>query len=108
MSAPQNARLLTYLEQWGSITTMEAFNALGICRLSERIRELQALDYKFTKLRVQVPCRDGYAVVVRYTLIGSPERQVAPPSATSPLPAAPLFLSRDVVEQPQAVKAVCQ
>jgi len=37
----QNQRLLAYLRKHKKgITTMEAFSKLGICRLSERIREL--------------------------------------------------------------------
>jgi hypothetical protein len=38
----QNQRLLAYLRKHRKgITTMEAFANLGICRLSERIRELE-------------------------------------------------------------------
>ena len=38
----QNQRLLAYLRKHRKgITTMEAFQNLGICRLSERIREIQ-------------------------------------------------------------------
>jgi len=40
----QNQRLLSYLKKnRKGITTMEAFSELGICRLSERIRELEAI-----------------------------------------------------------------
>ena len=37
----QNARLLIYLEAHDGITTLEASDKLRICRLSERIRELE-------------------------------------------------------------------
>ena len=40
----QNAKLLNYLESHDGITQLESFNALGICRLSERIRELERHD----------------------------------------------------------------
>ena len=40
----QNQRLLAYLRKHRKgITTMEAFANLGICRLSERIREIQGV-----------------------------------------------------------------
>lgn len=38
----QNQRLIAYLRKHRKgITTMEAFQHLGICRLSERIREIE-------------------------------------------------------------------
>jgi Helix-turn-helix domain len=41
----QNQRLLAYLRKnRKGITTMEAFANLGICRLSERIRELEEAE----------------------------------------------------------------
>lgn len=66
----QNSLLLDYLEHHSEgITQLEAFNTLGICRLSERARELQAngIDIKHTP--VTVPTRNGKtAHVMRYTL----------------------------------------
>ena len=42
----QNARLLNWLEtHQNGLTQLEAFNALGCCRLSERVRELERLGY---------------------------------------------------------------
>ena len=42
----QNQRLLAYLRKHRKgITTMEAFQNLGICRLSERIRELEGTEF---------------------------------------------------------------
>ena len=40
----QNTKLLNWLESHDGITTFEATLNLGICRLSERVREL-AVDY---------------------------------------------------------------
>ena len=37
----QNDRLIEYLGKHPSISTLEAMSNLGICRLSERIRELE-------------------------------------------------------------------
>ena len=39
----QKAKLLNYLETHNGITQLESFMSLGICRLSERIRELERL-----------------------------------------------------------------
>jgi hypothetical protein len=42
MKKTQNQRLLAYLKKHRKgITQLEAFTALGICRLSERVRELE-------------------------------------------------------------------
>lgn len=39
---PQKERVLEYMREFGSITTLDAFNDLGITRLSARIFELKA------------------------------------------------------------------
>ena len=41
----QCAKLLHYLETHNGITTFEATLNLGICRLSERVREMERLGY---------------------------------------------------------------
>jgi hypothetical protein len=74
-SKTQNQRLLAYLRKHRKgITTMEAFANLGICRLSERIRELESLtvdDYgrinhiPITRTRETTPTG---ATVTRYKL----------------------------------------
>ena len=65
----QNGRLLAYLESHpDGLTQLEAFNQLGICRLSERIRELEKF-YLIEHERVTVPTRDKPAHVVRYSLL---------------------------------------
>ena len=78
----QNQRLLAYLRKnRKGITTMEAFTELGICRLSERIRELEqtetgkveatgpmkwkASTYEITRSRETT---QGGATVTRYKL----------------------------------------
>lgn len=66
----QNGLLLQFLEEHrGGITQLQAFTELGICRLSERIRELQACGINISHTRVVVPARNGRrAHVMRYTL----------------------------------------
>ena len=41
----QNRNLLAYLETHDGISTLEAMENLRICRLSERVRELEALGF---------------------------------------------------------------
>ena len=61
----QNARLLNYLETHDGVTQLDAFNALGCCRLSERVRELERLGF----LIEHEPERTaGGARVIRYRL----------------------------------------
>lgn len=38
----QNNRVLDYMRKHGSITTLDAFNKLGVTRLSARISDLRA------------------------------------------------------------------
>ena len=72
MSA-QNARLLCYLQAGKGVTQLEAFNSLGICRLSERIRELERLGWTIKHESVSVPTRSGKnATVTRYSLLSEP------------------------------------
>lgn len=66
----QNGRLLNWLETHpGGITQLEAFNTLGICRLSERIREIEALDYIIEHRPEKT---NGGARIVRYKLVSCP------------------------------------
>ena len=75
----QNRLILDFMKEHGSITTLQAFR-LGVCRLSERIRELE-LGYwgwmrekypqdrvEIERQRVRVKTRTGVAVVVRYSI----------------------------------------
>ena len=94
----QNAKLLNWLETKGPITQLTAFNALGVCRLSERIRELEQLGYTIEHTLVEAPSRDGTAHVMQYRLISLPatqdrtEASVAGPKGNdiNPALAAPL------------------
>ena len=63
----QNDRLLEYLKDYGSLTQLEAFNGLGICRLSERIRELETQGHLIGHEWVKT---SGGARVIRYWYLG--------------------------------------
>lgn len=67
----QNAKLLAYLESHpNGVTQLESFNALGICRLSERVRELESLGYV---LAHDAEKTQGGARIIRYRLISQPD-----------------------------------
>ena len=45
MKITQCQRILDYMRQFGSISTIEAFNDLGVARLASRIHDLKAQGY---------------------------------------------------------------
>lgn len=57
--------LINHFKSGKTITTLQAHRA-GICRLSERCRELQKAGHRISKERVKVKSRFGKVVVVRY------------------------------------------
>ena len=65
--ATQNDRLLGWLKSQDGISTLEAMQHLRICRLSERIRELEKRGYTFTRTTE----RSNNATFVRYRLAAS-------------------------------------
>jgi len=71
----QNAKLLNWLERHDGATTAEVTANLKIYRLSERIRELEALGYRIS--HTPETTSTG-ARVIRYRLIGAPKASSAP------------------------------
>lgn len=47
MRTTQCERIIDYINQFGSISTLEAFNDLGVARLASRIHDLKAQGYEF-------------------------------------------------------------
>ena len=45
MKINQCARIIDYMRQFGSISTLEAFNDLGVARLASRIHDLKGQGY---------------------------------------------------------------
>ena len=45
MKTTQCMRILDYMRQFGSISTLEAFNDLGVARLAARISDLKVQGY---------------------------------------------------------------
>ena len=66
----QCERIVAYIHEYGSITTMEAFTDLGISRLASRIHDLQDMGYQIARESIQVKNRYGEAVrCTRYSLM---------------------------------------
>lgn len=63
--SPQNRKLLDFLRGHDGLTQLESFNTLGIARLSERARELEAAGFLIDH---QPERTAGGARVIRYKL----------------------------------------
>ena len=48
MKRTQCQRIIDYMTQFGSISTLEAFNDLGVARLASRIHDLKIQGYHIT------------------------------------------------------------
>ena len=63
-------RVLKYIEEFGSITSLQAIQDLGETRLSARIYDLKKLGYKFKTKAITVPTRYNKKTwVKKYELI---------------------------------------
>lgn len=58
----QNDRIIEYIKEFGSITTLEAFNDLGVTRLASRIHDLRVAGYEFETEFVSAKNRYGEVV----------------------------------------------
>ena len=68
-------RILLYMREHGGITSLEAFNDLGVARLSARIKDLRTRGHRIDGKTVAVKNRHGETChVTRYTLIEERER----------------------------------
>lgn len=55
----QNQRILAYINDFGSITQMDALNDLGVMRLASRISDLRSQGYPITSTVESVKNRYG-------------------------------------------------
>ena len=55
----QSERILDYINQYGSITPLEAMRDIGCMRLAARIADLKELGYPIVSETVAVPNRYG-------------------------------------------------
>ena len=58
----QHEMILKYIEDFGSITPMEAFSELGITKLATRISEMRRKGYEFKVVMVKGKNRYGKTV----------------------------------------------
>ncbi len=58
----QKDRIIKWLTDYGTITSWEAYQELGITQLGARIFELKELGYKFIKHTVSSKNRYGYPI----------------------------------------------
>ena len=67
----QCERIIDYINEFGSISTMEAFTDLGITRLASRIHDLRCEGYDIERETVRSNNRYGEPVhFMRYSLKG--------------------------------------
>lgn len=67
----QNERILQYINDFGSITQLDALSDLGIMRLASRISDLKRLGYPITSKMETVKNRYGEPChIKRYSLGG--------------------------------------
>lgn len=74
MPAPQEKRILAHLQNVGPLTQKRASEELGVGRLSERIRDLEAAGQVIKHERITVTNQYGNQHVTEYTLVSSQER----------------------------------
>jgi hypothetical protein len=55
----QRDRVLQYIKEFGSITSMQAYSDLGCTQLATRISELKERGYEFSKTRINTKNRYG-------------------------------------------------
>lgn len=68
----QNERVLSYIEEYGSITQLEALNDLGVMRLASRISDLKRKGYNIKSESVTIKNRYGEKCSIkRYSLGGA-------------------------------------
>lgn len=65
----QKEEVYRYLLEYGSISQMEAYSKLLVCRLSERIRELEGEGINIVRTRISFKNKYGRSgSYVRYSL----------------------------------------
>lgn len=74
----QNQLVLEYLQNFGSITSLEAYDNLGVTRISARIYDLRNDGHHIEDEYVKVPRRNGETTSVKkYTLVRKKQTELA-------------------------------
>lgn len=69
----QNARIISYIEQFGSITQLDALRDLGVMRLASRISDLKRLGYPIVSEIETVENRFGEKCHIKRYRMGAEE-----------------------------------
>lgn len=69
----QNQRILDYIEEFGSITQMEALNDIGCMRLASRISDLRSMGYNIVSEVIPVKNRYGETCHIKRYKFGEAE-----------------------------------
>jgi hypothetical protein len=67
----QTERVLSYMEEVGSITQLDALRDLGVMRLASRIADLKRMGYPIEAKTESVKTRYGKTNIKRYSLRGN-------------------------------------
>lgn len=70
----QNERIVDYINQFGSITQLEALRDLGVMRLASRISDLKSMGYPITSTKEEVKNRWGEKSYIRRYAFASEAR----------------------------------
>ena len=60
----QHEAILKYIDDYGSITPMQAFSDLGVTKLATRVSEMKKKGYRFETTEIEATTR--YGKKVRY------------------------------------------
>lgn len=70
MKVKQTDRVLAYMQDFGSITQLDALRDLGVMRLASRISDLRKMGYPIHSETESVDTRYGKTSIKRYSLRG--------------------------------------
>ena len=68
--ATQNQRILDYMDEFGSITQIQALNDLGVMRLASRVSDLKRQGYPITSNTVAVKNRYNETCYIKQYSLG--------------------------------------
>jgi hypothetical protein len=74
MKVTQCQRILDYMEQFGSISTLDAFRDLGVARLASRIHDLKHMGYNIVSETKQHKNRFGENTCFKVYRLAEQER----------------------------------
>lgn len=74
MKITQCQRIVDYMRQFGSISTIEAFNDLGVARLASRIHDLKGQGYNI--LSETKTSKNRYGELVSFKVYRLPEKEM--------------------------------